>query len=331
MKMQRKGRVVRRPVRQTGRVGLMGWTSLALTAVVWAGTPQNVEAQDRRGAEEERRARMEIRAEMEQRAQELRMDRTGLVRQVMGRLRLGVALEEALDDSGTVVGVRIRDVMDESPAQAAGLVAGDVVVAVDGRSLLEGEPSPGEALERLTQRTRRLRAGDEVTLEVDRDGVSQEFTVVAGDLAPWAPAPRALRGLSFRRPSVPDAPEAPRARFFRGPDQRDIRVDVRAPRVNVRAPRMDVRGGSGLGLTLQDLNPELGAYFGVEEGVVVIRVDDGSPAPLRAGDVVLRIGGREVMDARHVREILASYRSGESITLRVRRQQQEESLEFSIP
>ncbi|MEX2526152.1 MAG: PDZ domain-containing protein [Gemmatimonadota bacterium] len=325
MKIQRKGRVDRRSVRYVGRRTLKGWTGVALgLAMLWVAPPPEVHSQERRGTEAERRALAERQAQMEMRAQELRERSRDAATQVMGRVRLGVALEEARDDSGSVVGVRIREVMDESPAQTAGLLAGDLVVSIDGRSLLEGEPSPGGAMERLTQRTRRLRAGDEVELEVVRDGENRTVTVVAGDLAAWAPSPMALPGLSFRRPPAPDAPEAPRLRFFRSPDEREIRVAVRAPRVEVRG----LRGGSGLGLTLQDLNPELGSYFGVEDGVVVIRVDDGSPLPLRAGDVILGIGGREVMDARHVREILDSYREGESVTLRVRRRQREESLEF---
>ena len=340
MKIQEKGRVVRRGVRQVGRGGVMGWISLALTAAVWLGTPQNTHGQENRGAEAERRAEMraEMRTQLERRGPELRNWTRDYpwarATQVMGRLRLGVALEEALDESGQVVGVRIQEVLNESPAQAAGLLAGDVVVSVDGRSLLTGEPSPGQAIENLTQRTRRLRAGDEVELEVVRQGANRNLTVVAGDLAAWAPQrPTALHGLSFRRPPFPDSPRASEGRPFPGTLQREIRAAVRAPRVSV-APRVAVRGprgGSALGLTLQDLNPELGAYFGVEEGVVVIRVDDASQLPLRAGDVLLDIGGRQVMDAGHVREILDSYRGGETVTLRVRRQQREESLEFRFP
>lgn len=73
------------------------------------------------------------------------------------------------------------------------------------------------------------------------------------------------------------------------------------------------------GIRLMDLNEELGAYFGRDEGVLVLEVVEDAPLPLRGGDVILAIHGREVRDAAHARDILRSYRSGEEIGLRVLR------------
>lgn len=61
------------------------------------------------------------------------------------------------------------------------------------------------------------------------------------------------------------------------------------------------------------LNPELGSYFGTEEGVLVLSVDGESTLGLRPGDVVVRIGGRQVDDVSDMRRILASYEDAEKV------------------
>lgn len=52
-----------------------------------------------------------------------------------------------------------------------------------------------------------------------------------------------------------------------------------------------------LGAQLAPLNPELGEYFQVSEGVIVMQVMEGTPAfeaGLRGGDVIVRMAGEEV-------------------------------------
>lgn len=61
------------------------------------------------------------------------------------------------------------------------------------------------------------------------------------------------------------------------------------------------------------LNPELGSYSGTEEGVLVLDVDGESTLGLRPGDVVVRIGGRQVGDVADMRRILASYEDDEKV------------------
>jgi C-terminal processing protease CtpA/Prc len=81
--------------------------------------------------------------------------------------------------------------------------------------------------------------------------------------------------------------------------------------------------GSVGGLQLEELNPDLGEYFGTESGVLVTDVDEDSTLGLQAGDVILRVGDREVTDANRLRKILSSYEADEEITLHIMRQQRE--------
>ena len=80
------------------------------------------------------------------------------------------------------------------------------------------------------------------------------------------------------------------------------------------------------GLELSALNPRLGSYFGVEAGVLVTDVEEGTDLGLEPGDVILGIGGRDVTEPRDVRRILASYDADEEVRFDVRRDGSDRSI-----
>lgn len=83
-------------------------------------------------------------------------------------------------------------------------------------------------------------------------------------------------------------------------------------------------GGSCLdGVEFLDLNPELGAYFDADEGVLVVEVAEESTLGLRPGDVLVGVDGRAVAEVADARRILASYEAGEEVRLRVIREGRE--------
>jgi S1-C subfamily serine protease len=58
------------------------------------------------------------------------------------------------------------------------------------------------------------------------------------------------------------------------------------------------------GAQLAPLNPALGEYFRVEEGVLVMEVVEGTPAQeagLVAGDVIVRVGSQDVSSLEDLR------------------------------
>ncbi len=79
---------------------------------------------------------------------------------------LGIALN---DEDGTVV---IAQVADSSPAEAAGLEVGDVLLVINGEEVTDA-PSAVEMIRALTP-------GDTVTLEVERDSETMIVDVVLG-------------------------------------------------------------------------------------------------------------------------------------------------------
>lgn len=93
------------------------------------------------------------------------------------RAWLGVVLDAAAGDGVLAdklggVGVVVRQVAQGSPAQRAGLQSGDLILAVDGRSLRD----PGELIRTIAQR----RAGETIHLLISRSGRQSVVDVSLG-------------------------------------------------------------------------------------------------------------------------------------------------------
>jgi membrane-associated protease RseP (regulator of RpoE activity) len=87
----------------------------------------------------------------------------------------GAFLGVAVRDSSSGSGAALVRVVPESPAADAGLRSGDVITAVDGKSIADAAA--------LTERIGALDTGDEITVTYRRDGDSKTVTVTLGDRA----------------------------------------------------------------------------------------------------------------------------------------------------
>ena len=178
-------------------------------------------------------------------------------------------------------GVRIAGVSPDGGAEEAGLEADDVIVDINGVSLL-GDDHPAELLHSVLDA---VTPGDSVDLTVVRDGESLSFAVV----------------------TTPYLEHAGR-QAFRLHDVIELLPDW--PEVEVFS-----RVGATGGLRLVDIGEDLGAYFGVDAGVLVL--DTPAKSELRPGDILKRIDGADVSSARQARRQLA--RQSEDAEVQVRR------------
>ena len=211
---------------------------------------------------------------------------------------LGINISDAVD------GVRVDGVTPGGPAADGGVETGDTIVAMDGAELSGDSPA-----ELLVAQMENVSPGDTVVLTIVRDGDEEEIDVIAG-------SSRAF----FDRD---DRDDSGNWRFDLG----DL-IEARGE-LGDRLRSFRRRWGD---MELVELTPELGAYFGTETGILVVRApSDDALAALMDGDVILDIGGREPNGTEHALRILASFDSGEALELAIMRDQSRQTLEVEFP
>jgi len=220
--------------------------------------------------------------------------------QLGGGVRLGVSIRDVTPEDVTkhklpgLSGVMVEDVEKDSAAAKGGVAKGDVATGFDG-----------EAVRSAAQFTRLVResvSGRSVKLTVLRDGKRVDLTV--------APAEPENQALWFEREAEPGKPrdlELRREFAVPGFELREM------PRFNLEVPGGPMShfrsyggdpevfafsaGKGRLGVTVQDLNPELAEFFGVKDGALVASVAKDSPAAkagVKAGDVITAIDGKAI-------------------------------------
>ncbi|UCG72451.1 MAG: PDZ domain-containing protein [Chromatiales bacterium] len=218
---------------------------------------------------------------------------------------LGINIASGDADSGPVEGVPVVGVSPGGPAEAAGLETGDVLVGIGGEVLTADSAAAASAA--LIAFMEAVNPGDRIDVDYLREGRSAQVTVVAGEFDP-----------SIMRPGFP---------FRRSLEQLgdDIQAHVVQPLVR------QWRSGVFAGMELVALTPDLGRYFGTEEGTLVVRAPDSDLIPLRDGDVIKKIGGRTAQSPSHAMRILRSYEVGEELVFEIYRDQRKQTVEVVMP
>jgi serine protease Do len=202
--------------------------------------------------------------------------------------RIGVTARELepaeLERFKVAGGVMLETVTPDGPAAKAGLRGQDVVIEFDGERV--------RSLRQFTRLVRETPPSRSVAAAVLRDGKRQELIVT-----PVAGGPVDLSIDSDRlRNQIEDF--SARIRPF------DYRFEFPDPATRAR-----------LGVTVQELTPELAAYFGASDGVLVSSLLADSPASragIRVGDVITSVDGRSITSGADLaREVRTSSSDGE--------------------
>lgn len=222
------------------------------------------------------------------------------------RPRLGVLLGGA-DDANEVVGVT-----PGSGAEKAGIVAGDRLVAIDGRAVDATDTAS------LHEPLKDVEPGQSVPVEIERDGESMTLEVrVSSPVRDFRVLTHDIRGPS----AAPGAPAIDREVFV-----------LEGERLRIPEPPMPPRlAGLGRHSHMIGNHEGLEPYFGTADGVVVLQVDGDNPLGLEAGDVVLAIDGEPVSRPVEIGRRLMVRERGETITLDIMRAGKRQQLEGALP
>ena len=297
--------------------------------LILVGFPQALQAQ----SDEER---------LEEWLEALRQDAVAMV-ELRGS-RIGVGVGNWVE--GPVEGLPVLSVSPGGPAEKAGLRAGDLLTVIN-KQALAGD-SGNESYRRLRNLLAETEPGSEVTIRYRRDGSESEAQVTT---EVWTPGLVSRTRTEF--PGIDAERMAQRTRrMFQGLENRftagggNVEVEVEVDEdTGVRRESRVVHVGprsSGplsfssmawrlVGLQVAELTPALGEYFGVEEGLLVVRSPADEDIGLEDGDVIRKIGGRTFRDARQATRILRSYEPGEEVELEVVRHKRSRTVRFELP
>ena len=270
----------------------------------------------------------------EQFAEMLRQEVLALQERAKGA-RLGISLGNWAD--GPVEGLNVLSVSPGGPAEQAGLRSEDLLTSINGESLAGA--SGEQSYEHLRDMLAETEPGSEVSIGYRRDGDDLEVQVKTDA---WTQIV-AGRGIAAPRRFASRAEGWARrlANSFSGGNV-DVEVDVddgggrERSTVRVRRAPADLLSFSDMawrlgGLQIAELTPALGEYFGVEDGLLVVRAPENEDIGLEDGDVIRKIGGRTFRDARQATRILRSYEPGEEVELEVMRHKRSRTVRFELP
>ena len=233
---------------------------------------------------------------------------------------LGVELHEVTADTAKELklpaerGVVVSSIVPDSPAAKAGLKENDVVTEINGQRV--------EGSAQFRRMIREIPAGRTVQLTVWRDGRAQTVNVTLGKAEERrhslmiTPAPGAPGSFTFNMPEIPMVPP----------------MEWNGTLMMGARPR--------LGIDAEDLNGQLGTFFGAPdgEGILVREVNSGSPAEkagLKAGDVITSVNGERVRSVGDLREKLAAKHDAkdkdQTVKLGVLRNKSQMSLTVELP
>jgi serine protease Do len=201
-------------------------------------------------------------------------------------------------------GVEVTMVDQDAPAGKAGIKEHDVIVTMNGTAV-----ESGAQLRRMIHETP---AGRTVAFGLSRDGQSVTVTLQLADRQKtYSSNYSNPKEFHFTMPKMPEM---------------DFIPSITMVTVTVSAKS---------GLTMENITPQLGEFFGVKNGngVLVRSVEKGSRAEkagFRAGDVIVKVNDQLVHDTSDFTHAIKS-RTGDSVSVGVIRDKKEQKLSLELP
>ena len=256
----------------------------------------------------------ELRSERVQTSFVLRPRITSIIE---GAQALEILREEPDQAVEFTTGAQVLKVLEEGPAKAAGIIAGDLLLEVDGKSITHSSP--------LADLLASYQAGDEVVLTLHRPGRSDpmEVTLTLGE-HPDDPE-LAYLGVRYRMLSafhlLMPPPGERRLGLFPGPDLAEILEDYEEKKDH---------------LHFLERCSEWIAFEGADQGIcglVIAQVEPDSPADdagLKVGDLILALNGEKLTTRNDFIESIRAEKPGDEVTLSLYRTAEDQELELTV-
>ncbi|HEX3559538.1 MAG TPA: PDZ domain-containing protein [Pyrinomonadaceae bacterium] len=240
---------------------------------------------------------------------------------------LGVHVEDVTRENagrynltGEPRGVGVREVVKGSPAERAGLRAGDVILRFDGEA--------ATSVRKLNRLIEEAAPEHAARLTVLRNGSEQEVSATLGRREPFMRADGGLTVVPFNSDEARRFGEEWKNNSEewqrRGEEMRKHLEEMQRAHPGVLA----FGGTRHIGVATSPLGQQLAQYFGVSHGVLVNSVESNSPAEragLKAGDVITEADGQQVNDAGDLVRALGGKDGGE-VTLTVTRERKQHKM-----
>ncbi|MFN0140105.1 MAG: PDZ domain-containing protein [Pyrinomonadaceae bacterium] len=204
---------------------------------------------------------------------------------------LGVQTQEVTRENfskfglSSVRGVAVEKVVENSPAAAAGLKAGDVIVRFNGEEIT--------STRKLTRLISEVAPDHHATITISRNGREQDVTATLGK----RPEPKFADGNFLLRTPMPPMPPMPSMPEFKEFPRGELPRVFTVP--GGEGETLIWRSGDGrvIGVGVTPLTKKLASHYGVESGVMINDVRENSPAAkagLKAGDIITECEGKTV-------------------------------------
>jgi len=211
---------------------------------------------------------------------------------------LGVQMQELTDelrdglDIKVEKGILINEVIDDSPADEAGLHDGDVIVAFNGKDV----ESPRQLRDLIAER----KSGDTVKIDVIRDDREKSFDVTIGE---WP-----NDGMAFVAPHSFDI------------DVPGIVADFHPRRLGVQVSELN-----------EDLASYFGVKKDGGLLVLSVSDEStAAEAGVKSGDVITKVGDEDVTSTKDIRSALSDMDEGDKVAIEVVRKKRKKSLEGEV-
>ncbi|MBD3367554.1 MAG: PDZ domain-containing protein [Candidatus Eisenbacteria bacterium] len=226
----------------------------------------------------------------------------------VGIQELDADMMEALDLDEDVEGILINEIYEDSPAEAAGLMKGDVILTFAGEKATD--------VTALVKTVRDRKPGESVEVTVLRDGVETTLIATLGER------------------------EAEEMVWINPIDMGEISLEFLEALNEMKIPEIEL-GIAGLarrgklGVYVEDIGGGLAEYFEVPDGKGVLVedvVEDGpaDKAGIKAGDVIIRIGDERVTNTATLVKAIAGTESGEPTPIGIVRKGREMEVTATI-